>query len=267
LHEGRARSGWLHGRLGRGRHSGGRARASVSRDGNVTRRNAVELLRDLVRRVHDVGSLVMLQVTTVRQARHAAERGVDVIVAQGGEAGGFGGALSTLALVPQVVDAVHPIPVLAAGGIADGRGLAAALCLGAQGVNIGTRFLASNESSIDRRWQQAILAAESEDATKVDAFNEFFAALSGEYGAVPRTLSSPFVRQLAGRRQDVARDAERLRAEVIGAVEERRLYDLLPFAGETVGLIKEILPAANIVARIVAQAEQILEMRRCITPC
>src|SRR5262245_7851926 len=96
---------------------------------------------DLVRRVHDAGSLAMQQITTVRQAQLAADRGVDIIVAQGGEAGGYGGVVSTLSLVPQVVDAVGPVPVVAAGGIADGRGIAAALALGAAGVNLGSRFL------------------------------------------------------------------------------------------------------------------------------
>src|SRR5213075_1102997 len=88
---------------------------------------------DLVRQAHDAGSRVMLQVTTVAQATQAAERGVDVIIAQGGEAGGYGGEVSTMTLVPQVVDAVSPIPVVAAGGIFDGRGIAAALMLGAAG--------------------------------------------------------------------------------------------------------------------------------------
>ena len=104
---------------------------------------------DLVRRAHDTGARVMLQVTTLAQAVLAAERGVDVVIAQGGEAGGYGGFVSTLALVPQVVDAVAPIPVVAAGGIFDGRGLAAALVLGAAGVNLGTRFLASPEAPIE----------------------------------------------------------------------------------------------------------------------
>src|SRR3954470_2422351 len=111
---------------------------------------------DLVQQAHDVGSLVMLQVTTVAQAIEAAERGVDVIIAQGGEAGGFGGTVSTMTLVPQVVDAVTPIPVVAAGGIFDGRGIAAAFMLGAVGVNMGTRFLASKEAPIDDIWKHAI---------------------------------------------------------------------------------------------------------------
>ena len=100
---------------------------------------------DLIRRVHDVGSLVMQQITTVQQAQVAAEHGADIIVAQGGEAGGYAGVVSTLSLVPQVVDAVRPVPVVAAGGIADGRGIAAAVVLGAAGVNLGSRFLASVE--------------------------------------------------------------------------------------------------------------------------
>lgn len=146
---------------------------------------------DLVKRVHEAGILVMHQVTTVQQARQAAERGVDVIIAQGSEAGAFVGTVAGLALIPQVVDAVSPIPVIAAGGIADGRGLAAALALGAQGINIGTRFLASTEAPISAEWKQAILAAESEEAIRVEVWSDFLGALSGDYGTVPRALSSP----------------------------------------------------------------------------
>jgi len=91
-----------------------------------------------------------------------------VIIAQGSEAGGYGGAISTMALVPQVVDAVSPTPVVAAGGIYDGRGIAAAFMLGAVGVNIGTRFLASQEAPIDDDWKQAIIEAHSEDAVKAE---------------------------------------------------------------------------------------------------
>ncbi|HEX2728253.1 MAG TPA: nitronate monooxygenase, partial [Rubrobacteraceae bacterium] len=143
----------------------------------------------LVERAHDAGILFVQQVHTARQAYAAAERGVDVIIAQGSEAGGFGGTVGALALVPQVVDAVSPVPVVAAGGIADGRGLAAALMLGAQGINIGTRFLASEEAAIAGDWQQRILEAESEDAVKVEFADDVFppAGLSG-YGTRPRVL-------------------------------------------------------------------------------
>jgi len=101
---------------------------------------------DLAARARDAGARVMVQVTTVAQAVLAAERGADVISAQGGESGGYCGEVSTMALVPQVVDAVSPIPVVASGGIFDGRGIAAALMLGALGVNLGTRFIASQEA-------------------------------------------------------------------------------------------------------------------------
>src|SRR3974390_3712787 len=111
---------------------------------------------DLIRQAHDAGARVMLPVTTVAPHVQAAEHGVDVIIAQGTEAGGYGGTVSTMALVPQVVDAVSPVPVVCGGGVFDGRGIAAALMLGAVGVNMGTRFLASQESPIDADWKQAI---------------------------------------------------------------------------------------------------------------
>ena len=102
----------------------------------------------LVERVRLAGAKAIHQVHTVGQGREAAELGVDVIIAQGSEAGGQGMAagVCALALVPEVADAMAPIPVLAAGGVADGRGLAAALTLGAAGANVGTRFLASQEA-------------------------------------------------------------------------------------------------------------------------
>ncbi len=126
----------------------------------------------LVRRVHDAGALYMHQVHTRTQARQAKERGVDLIVAQGSEAGGYGQWVSTLPLIPQVVDAVRPVPVLAAGGIADGRGVAAALVLGAEGAVMGTRFLASTEASIGNEWKKVIISSESESTTKVEFIND-----------------------------------------------------------------------------------------------
>src|SRR5262249_25820317 len=150
---------------------------------------------DLVRQAHDVGSLVMLQVTTVAQATEAAERGVDVIIAQGGEAGGYCGDVSTIALGPQVVCAVSPIPVGAAwGGIFDGRGIAAALVLGASGVNLGTRFIATQEAPAPYTWKQAIIAAKSEDAIKVEVLNDI-SPLPGTagFGTVLRSLRTDFL--------------------------------------------------------------------------
>ena len=100
---------------------------------------------DLVARARDAGIIWIQQVMDCDQAEQALDTGADVIVAQGGEAGGHSGWVSTMVLVPQVVDVAGDVPVVAAGGIADGRGLAAALALGAQGVSMGTRFLASHE--------------------------------------------------------------------------------------------------------------------------
>ena len=119
---------------------------------------------ELVDRAHDVGIRWIQQVMDVDQACQALDRGADVIVAQGGEAGGHSGFVSTMALVPQVVDVAGTTPVVAAGGIADGRGLAAALALGAQGVAMGTRFLASTEMRIDEGWKRMLVAAASRDA-------------------------------------------------------------------------------------------------------
>jgi enoyl-[acyl-carrier protein] reductase II len=131
---------------------------------------------DLVERTHVAGAKVVHQIHTVGQARKAADLGVDVIIAQGSEAGGQGMALGVgaMALLPQVADAVDPIPALAAGGVADGRGLAAALVLGAQGANVGTRFLASKEASAEEGWKRTILQSESEDAVRFDAWEGIF---------------------------------------------------------------------------------------------
>ncbi len=211
-----------------------------------------------VERVHDAGSLVMHQVTTVKQAVQAAKAGVDIIIAQGAEAGGFGGSISSMVLIPQVVDAVSPIPVIAAGGIADGRGLAAALMLGAQGVNIGTRFLASTEAPISILWKQAILAAASEDTMKAELWNNIFPLRDGAYQTVPRTLDSPFIAEWQNKPDMVKQEQNMLREQVSVAVKEGRFGELFPFTGQITGLIKEILPVSEIVRRLIAEAEAAL---------
>jgi enoyl-[acyl-carrier protein] reductase II len=213
---------------------------------------------ELVVRAHGVGAKVIHQVHTVGQARRAAELGVDVIIAQGSEAGGQGMALGvgSMALLPQVADAVDPVPVLAAGGVADGRGLAAALVLGAQGANVGTRFLASEEASADEGWKRMMLQAESEDVVRFDAWEVIFPpAGSGAYATVPRVLRTPFVEEWSGRIQDARREAEELRDEVLSAIRERTTHELLPFSGQTAGLVHDILPATEIVEKMVAEAE------------
>ena len=216
---------------------------------------------DLVERAHGVGARVVHQVHTVRQARQAVERGVDAIIAQGGEAGGQGLAQgpSTMVLVPQVVGVVDPIPVLAAGGIADGRGLAAALMLGAQGANIGTRFLASIEASAAEDWKQAVLSTESEDVMRFEVWKEIMPTTSPTaYATVPRVLPTSFIEQWRDHPEEVQRQAERLRGEIMNALREGRGHELVPFAGQTAGMVRDILPAAEIVRRMVVEAERAL---------
>ena len=216
----------------------------------------------LVERAHAVGAKVVHQVHTVGQARRVAELGVDVIIAQGSEAGGQGMPLGVgaMALIPQVVDAVVPVPVLAAGGVADGRGLAAALLLGAQGANVGTRFLAAEEASADESWKQAILATESEDVVRFEAWKEIFPPAGEDaYETVPRVMRTSFVEEWQRHPEEARREAQRLREEVISVIRQRRPHELLPFTGQTAGMIRTLLPASEIVRRMVAEAEQALE--------
>ena len=214
---------------------------------------------DLVRQAHEVGAIVMVQITTVAQAVEAAERDVDVIIAQGGEAGGYGGNVSTMTLVPQVVDAVSPIPVVAAGGIFDGRGFAAALMLGAVGVNLGTRFLASDEAPIEEEWKQALAGAQSEDTVKLDVLNDI-RPLPGTagYGTVLRSLRTPFMDKWGVRREEARRDRDRLWAEMAAKAQAGRRHETLLTAGQTAGGIKEVLSVAEIMRRMISEAEALL---------
>src|SRR6204780_2673181 len=120
---------------------------------------------DYIKQVHDAGGIVMHTVGTAEEARRAAASGVDVIVAQGWEAGGHvWGNIATLPLVPAVVDAVAPVPVIAAGGIGDARGVAAVLALGAQAAWLGTRFLLAEEMPIHEEYRRRLIAAAETDA-------------------------------------------------------------------------------------------------------
>jgi nitronate monooxygenase/enoyl-[acyl-carrier protein] reductase II len=214
---------------------------------------------DLVRQAHEAGSKVMVQVTTVAQALEAAERGADVVIAQGGEAGGYGGMVSTMALVPQVVDVVSPVPVVAAGGIYDGRGIAAAFMLGAVGVNLGTRFLASKEAPIEDAWKTAIVSAQSEDAVKVEVLNDI-QPLPGTagYGTVLRSLRTPFMDEWGKKRAEARREGERLWSEIQARARVGRRHETLLTAGQTSGGIKEILPVAEIMRQLIAEAKRTL---------
>lgn len=123
---------------------------------------------ELVRRAHDHGILWLQTVGDLESAEQALEAGADALIAQGGEAGGNSGWVATTVLVPAVVDLAGDVPVIASGGIADGRGIAAAIALGAQGVQLGTRFLATPEMRIDESWKQRIVAEGALSAVKVE---------------------------------------------------------------------------------------------------
>jgi nitronate monooxygenase/enoyl-[acyl-carrier protein] reductase II len=210
---------------------------------------------DLAARAHEAGVRFMVQVHTVEQAVRAAEAGADIVIAQGGEAGGFSGEVSTMALVPQVVDAVAPVPVLAAGGIADGRGLAAALVLGAQGVNIGTRFLAAAEAEVPDGYKEAILGAASQDAVKVAFSDLVFPPAGGPdpYATRPRAIATDFVERYNA---EPPEDGRAVGGELVRAVREGRAHDLVPFGGQTAGLIDRVLPVREIVDTMVREATE-----------
>jgi enoyl-[acyl-carrier protein] reductase II len=215
---------------------------------------------ELVERVHAAGSKAIHQVHTVGQARDAAAHGVDVLIAQGSEAGGQGMATGAgaMTLVPQVVDAVAPIPVLAAGGVGDGRGLAAALVLGAAGANVGTRFIASQEASAHETWKRRILEVESEDVIRFETWSAILPPSEAGYDVVPRVIRSDFVAEWERRPDEARRQADRLRGEIMGSIERGRAHELTPFAGQSAGLVREVLPAADIVRGLVSEAESAL---------
>ena len=191
------------------------------------------------------------------QAVEAVEAGADVVIAQGGEAGGHAGFVSTMVLVPEVVDVAGEVPVLAAGGIADGRGLAAALMLGAQGVSMGTRFIASEELVASDDWKQRVVAAGSLDAVKVQNSDRALPPYSWEVPEVaPRSLRTELVDRLASDPGSVV-PAE-IGPEVVAAVLRGGGHEYMPFAGQSVALVHEVLPAAEIVRRVAEEAEAAL---------
>lgn len=223
---------------------------------------------DLVRRAHDAGILWIQQVFDLDQARRAVDRGADVIIAQGGEAGGNGGFIATMVIVPAVVDLAAGVPVVAAGGIADGRGIAAALTLGAQGVNLGTRFLATTEMRVGDRWKQSIVAAEPLDAVKLDFADAVLPPLSpGGVPAVPRALRTEFIDRWNADPAGAHDNADRLRTEIQTAAADNRLEELIPFTGQSAALVHDVVPAGELVRRLAADAADALRAAaRWVTP-
>jgi NAD(P)H-dependent flavin oxidoreductase YrpB (nitropropane dioxygenase family) len=226
--------------------------------------SAEQDVKPYVERAHGAGCKVTFMAGGVPEARKAAQAGADVIVAQGTEGGGHVGWQTTMTLVPMVVDAVAPIPVLAAGGIADGRGLAAAIALGADGVLLGTRFLASRESPLHPNFKQAILESDGHD-TLLSELPDLAAGLVWP-GAMSRSRRNRFIERWAGREWALRRDRAEVRAALQAARKNGDVDEAVLSMGQDAGLIHDIAPAAEIVSRIAEEAESILKnsVTRCI---
>ena len=212
-----------------------------------------------IEKLKNAGIKVIPVVGSVALARMMERVGVDAVVAEGMESGGHIGKLTTMALVPQVVDAVK-IPVIAAGGIGDGRGMAAAFMLGAEGVQMGTRFLVATESKIHPNYKQAVLRAK--DASTL---------VTGEYAGHPsRVLKNKMAKTYIGIEKEEALkphpDYDKLeelgtgslRRAVIDGDRETGSF----MAGEIAGMVKKEQPAAEILAEVYSQADKLLNGER-----
>jgi nitronate monooxygenase len=204
--------------------------------------------------IRAAGCKLVCQVQDVEQARVAREAGADLIVAEGKEAGGHSGARSTLPLVPAVIDAVAPIPVVAAGGIADGRGLAAALALGAHGVLLGTRFYAS----IEALGTDAAKARIAEAAGAETGRTRVFDIVRG-YAWPPafpgRALRNAFMERWHGRESDLEADVATAAKRYDAASRSGDYTEAVIWASEAIDLIDSVEPAGALVERISADAE------------
>src|SRR5262245_23960919 len=208
--------------------------------------------RPLTEPIRGTGAALIIQVTDLDEARQALDAGADVIVAQGTEAGGHGArrGLSTLSFLPVVADLAAPTPVLAAGGIADGRGVAAALVLGAAGALIGTRFQATPEALVDPSITKAIIEACGEDTERNTVLDiARGSSWPSEYSA--RTLRNWVVEQWRGRDDELANDVDAQRAYA-EAVARGDLPPQPVWASEAIDLITDLRPAADLVGALAA---------------
>lgn len=198
---------------------------------------------------------LICQVQDLSGARLAAQAGADLIVAQGTEAGGHGGGRSTFALVPAVVDAVAPIPVVAAGGIADGRGLAAALMLGAQGALLGTRFYASDEALGHEEAKQFIAAAHGDGTARTTVFDTV-RELAWPAPYTGRALRNRFMQRWHGHERELSAALATERDAYRAAAQDGNLDTAVVWAGEAVDLITSVERADTLVRRIGADAQE-----------
>ncbi len=207
-------------------------------------------------RVRKAGALLICQVQFVDQAKEAVRHGADILVAQGSEAGGHGATRGTFALVPAVADALPSTPIAAAGGVSDGRGLAAAIMLGADGVLVGTRFYASREAGGSALAKEAIVKGHGDRTIRSILFdiarrNVWPAPYTG------RVLQNEFSERWRGRESELMQAHD----EATRYAEARQNGDFRTaavIAGEGVDLVHDILPAGEIVSRMVEQASALL---------
>jgi len=218
--------------------------------------------KPLAPRVKAAGALLICQVQNEEMARQALDAGADILVAQGSEAGGHGASRTTIDIVPAIVDlAARRVPVVAAGGIADGRGLAAMMMLGAAGVLLGTRFYASIEADAADEAKRRICAATSGSTVRGIIFdlsrnNVWPAPFTG------RCLINDHARRWMDREVELLQNVSAVAAEYAAAKAAGNFDVAAVIAGEAVGLIHDVATAAEIVGRIVTEAEQILLWRR-----
>jgi NAD(P)H-dependent flavin oxidoreductase YrpB (nitropropane dioxygenase family) len=200
---------------------------------------------------HAYGAKVIGLVGNVKNARRIADSGTDVVVAQGTEAGGHTGRIGTLALLPQVIDAVAPTPVCAAGGIGDGRGIAAALAAGCDGVWIGTAFLVSREASWPDVLKERILAATEEDTRVTRLYS----------GKTMRNINNPLIEYWEGQKLDALPMGMQgiVSGEIMaGAREANKMELLMNPAGQISGMLHEMRAAKDIFEDMVREAAEIL---------
>lgn len=207
--------------------------------------------------IHGAGALVIAQVQSVRQAHAAAAAGADVLVAQGSDAGGHAGQRGTFALVPAVVDVVGELPVVAAGGIADARGIAAAFMLGASGVMLGSRFYASREALADASAKQAVVAASGDDTVRGAVFDHL-RGWQWPDGYSLRTLANDMTARWPGQALGLTPYLAREQAAFNAALTDGDTRIAPVIVGEGADLIHDQPAAGDIVVRLMAQAEEIL---------
>ncbi|MGY4237054.1 nitronate monooxygenase [Bradyrhizobium sp. USDA 4449] len=213
-------------------------------------------------RIKASGARLICQVQTEAMAKQALDAGAEILIAQGTEAGGHGASRTTVGIVPDIVDlAAGRVPVVAAGGIADGRGLAAMMMLGASGVLIGTRFYASVEANGAEGAKQRIRTADG-NGTVRGVVPDWSRKLFWPAPFTARALVNSHIKTWTGREIELLQRADEIAKDYAAAKMAGDFEIAAVFAGEAVGLIHDIPPAAEIVGRIAAEAEQLLAGQR-----